>query len=148
MPKIDGIDIFRPAATSASSGAGASTASTSYSDIPNLSVSYKASGFKRVRIEIIPDGVGLSAIDIVRNVPNGLGNIKFFRDAVAIGELTWEVFITGGGSQRIETGAYAMTIDTPVAGTYTYKAQYRVGTGADVEQFSVSNCKLVVSEIP
>lgn len=139
---------------SASSG-NATTTNGTNSDIANLSVTITTTG-RPVFIGFISDasGTGTSELDAQRTPGAGVsytnyGVITLFRGATMVGFYRY-------GSQGVNAAGTSITfisvapcssiqvIDTPSAGTYTYKAQYRTN-GADI--IGVSYTKLIAYEL-
>ncbi len=132
---------------SASSG-GVSTSSTGYSDISNLSCTITTSGNSPVLIVAVPDGNSV-----------GSGNESSWSLALSSGSATGYVNCDMGGSSvgqsQFQYIATATTVQFPpsvvsfydfrVAGTYTYKLQFKVASGT--QTFSSNNIKLLVYEI-
>lgn len=122
-----------------------STSSSTYSDVTNLSVSFRTTG-RPVGLRLIPDNsdsyIGVTAT----NVSTPIGFATFLRDAVTIAESRYEaraassatddpVVIVGVGAQS--------TVDFPPPGTYTYKVQFKATAGT----MNISNAKLLAFEL-
>jgi hypothetical protein len=111
-----------------------STASGTFVDVTNLSVSLVTTG-RPVRVALVPDQ---SANDSFCAV-NAQQYLKFFRDAVEVGYIGVGA---GGATYNFPAGSFE-ALDTPVAGTYTYKAQVRCTAGT----FNVRYCRLIAYEL-
>lgn len=128
-----------------SSSGSFNTASGSYVDATNLSVSYTTTGGS-VMLVLIPDGsVNSGGINLTRLGSGAIsGDLRFLRDSTDIGSFFF--FRSYGGVPQSDHGlgvppGSVTIIDTPAAGTYTYKLQARLNTGT---QIGVTRCKLLV----
>ncbi|GAI07509.1 unnamed protein product [marine sediment metagenome] len=95
------------------------TTSTAYVDMPDMEVTITTSGGKVLLLfNSLIDGYTTWALIYARII----------RDAVVV----------GGGAAYAETIAVTMAviaIDTPVAGTYTYKVQWHTSSGDTIKNF-------------
>lgn len=135
-------------AISASSGT-FSSASTSYVDVTNLTATITTSG-RPVRIVLVPDPAGAASADSTFLAANAATNaaaafFKVVRDSTDISKCLLEAFSNeGADAPSIEIPPSAIEcIDTPAAGTYTYKLQGKCIAGS----FDVYYCKLVAYEL-
>jgi len=132
--------------SSSSSGIFITTSST-YVDVTNLSISITTTG-RPVVITLIPDGTSSSAYVTISD--NGGSNydcnLKIVRDATDIS--VHRIGIQSGRDQvPIPPGAIYM-IDTPSAGTYTYKVQAVSNAFTPPNPDSqVINCILIAYEL-
>lgn len=132
-----------------SASASTNTTSTTYIDIPNLTLSITTTG-RPVFVGFMTDpaasfDVGLS---IGTTAPGSdlEANFKILRDATKVTECKITTGPNPSGSSFIAIPPGAVwTIDTPSAGTYTYKAQYqRVGSNGTI---NCDGIKLVAYEL-
>lgn len=126
------------ALSSTSSGAASASNSSAFTDISNMSVSITTSG-RPVVITVIPDTtsnesyVGTGAATEAR--------FQFLRDSTSLGVIRMD----GGSSHAYRSAPAALsTIDTPTAGTYTYKLQGKAGSGGSTV---VYYCLLMAYEL-
>lgn len=139
------VQIGHAQVTSANYGLAASnsgsftTASTSYVDITNQSVSITTTG-KPVEITIVGGSVGCLALGTISKE----AHVKALRDATSLDELEIDDASTESGSVVVPGGAFKW-VDTPAAGTYTYKLQMKV-TNASATG-SATNIKIFVKEL-
>jgi hypothetical protein len=135
---------------SASSGTNSSGVTAGYQDIPNLSLVLTTTG-RPVYIAIISGSTSGSSFYIFRSGSDpGLSNslIGFVRNGTMIVSHSYHSvtsFETVGPAEYSTTTSipYPFYIDMPVAGTYTYKAQVYVNTGA----INVTDVKLIAFEL-
>lgn len=132
------------------------TASTSYVDVTNLSVSITTTG-RPVMCMLVPDGGSISAeVGSEGAFAGGVNNlapycgVRILRDAVTVGETAVQAAIAltnlylNNLYTRVPPGAIT-AIDTPIAGTYTYKIQaFKGATSSNVQ---IQYCKLVAFEL-
>lgn len=133
---------------SASSGLFATSSST-FVDVTNLSVTITTVG-RPVFIGLIPDGDTSTGSYLAASSNGGASEecrMAIFRDATQISETLIRPQSGGGLPFNIPPGAIFM-IDTPAAGTYTYKVQ------ANGDAFTppnptteVTNCLLIAYEL-
>lgn len=114
-----------------------STASTSFVDVTNLSVSLTTGGGP-VMLMLVSDGTGGASRGQVS--ASTVGQIAFLRAAGGIG---FYEFGNSGIATTTVPAASVTYIDAVAAGTYTYKVQAKVVTGTGV---SVGRVKLVAYE--
>jgi hypothetical protein len=123
------------------SSMGFNTASSTYVDVSNLSVTITTSG-RPVKVMLIADGSGfVSYVGALKIASGAASNIKFLRGSTDIGQMdcfTSHQFID------LPPGSFAQ-VDDVAAGTYTYKVQVRVSSSSD--QADVAYCKLVAYEL-
>jgi len=143
-------------AISASSGDVDFTTSTP-TDIPNFSVTITTSG-RPVRIVIIPDG-GTSVYSTIgirqfssSTVLSATGRFDAYRDAVQIGTTQLSCFLNGGSNTLDQLSisrppSDVEFIDTPPAGTYTYKIQAFLFNVGGSDELNILNCRLMVYEL-
>ena len=124
-----------------------STASASFVDVTNLSVSITTSG-RPVELKLIQ---AISSSGLVRNTTGtstfSTLSIQFLRDGVAIALFFAKSGMLSGATGadfELPPSAFAF-LDTPAAGTYTYKVQARLIGGGTL--MDVINCALVAYEI-
>ena len=130
---------IQPVGQQISSSSGSfSTASSSFVDVTNLSVTLTTVG-RPVFISMIGDGSGSSSR--ITNSATGTAQIeiKIFRDTTEIAYL-----LSAADTTNSIMPSEVLHIDTPTSGTYTYKVQTRVITGTNV---FVSNCKMIAYEM-
>lgn len=128
-----------------------STASASYTDVTNLSVTITTSG-NPVRLMLVPDGSGTVATITAQNTTagqNAIVDISFNRAGSTISEnqFAWQstgvTILALNYAVGVSTHAY---FDPVSAGTYTYKVQIRTTGGAGTS-VQLNNAKLVAYEI-
>lgn len=148
MPRIDGIDIHRPTVLSASCG-NFSTSSTIFVDVTNLSVVYKASGQKRVKIELVPDTSGNQSLLFSARTAAGTSmHILCLNGATEVGRHEIGISTIGLSEVDIEypSGAVQFIDTAPAAGNNTYKIQMRAD-GSAADNGGISFARLAVYEI-
>lgn len=121
-----------------SSSGSASTTSTTYTDVPNLNVTITTSGRP---VMIFLQSAGTSAANLVV----GVGGNGFFQ--IISGSTPLAVFQISGASTSQYPGSTVFYLDTPAAGTYTYKVQFHgtsLGSGASI---FCNNAVLVAYEL-
>lgn len=112
----------------------------SLTDITNLSISITTTG-RPVVLMLLPDENISGTLPGIR--PNASDSILIFsRDGAEIGA-TYR--LTAYSGNPYHHGATFMYLDTPAAGTYTYKARARTFSGSDT--LSVYYMKLVAYEL-
>lgn len=119
-------------AVSASSGAEQTTTSTSNQDITSLSVTITTSG-RPVFVGLMPDSTIQSYIGCRASASTGAGaNFYLIRDSTAIAAARVEIdqASASSGWELLIPPSSLYRIDAPSAGTYTYKAQFNISTGA------------------
>jgi len=133
-----------------SNSSGSFTGSSStYADITNLNVTITTTG-RPVFVGLMTNESGSAGwILATLNVPVLSANIKFLRDATQILEAPiFPLIASSGIVPPTTTGVIPSSfsvLDVPSAGTYTYKAQYFVGSGAG--SLEVKNVKLFAFEL-
>lgn len=136
-------------ALSSSSG-NFTSASTTYVDVTNLSVSFTSSGTNPIKLELIPDGSASSAgIGLIAgNVASALVNFQVLRDATAVATFRCQLRDTGAATDdpvNIVAPPVLGVDFNPTPGTYTYKVQAKSASAScDV---NVNFCKLLVYEM-
>ncbi len=134
---------------STASGELSSTSST-YADATNLSVTLTTLG-NPVFLGLIDSGAG-SAAKFEVTAPSGAaeaeGRVKLVRDSTDVSRN----FITyregSGWTGFLSTPLGILShIDTPTAGTYTYKVQFAVSPATAGYEFEIKNAKLVAYEL-
>lgn len=137
-------------AISSSSGSFSYNTDASYVDVTNLSVTIVSSG-RPIQIMVISAGTtassscGLFAESVV-----SAGHISMFlrlkRDATTVVDTCLQQYIpAASGVGIIVPGSAMQFIDTPAAGTYTYKMQ--VARGNSNSTARVNDCKLLAFEL-
>lgn len=131
-----------------------STSNTTLTDVTNLSVSITTTG-RPVFVGMIPaststttTGMGLVSISSNSNV--ALGGLWFLRGASVIANFRLSYLTQGSAASTYYNNGCSsyFFIETPAAGTYTYKVQARIGTIPSVTStVSVEACKLVAYEL-
>jgi hypothetical protein len=131
---------------SASSGS-SSSASTSYIDVPNLSVTITTTG-RPVMILFISDGSGNPSRLWLRAATDNANNFyaQILRGASVITtqNIQVEASSLGAYSDMAESPASLNQMDFPAAGTYTYKLQAKFQAG---NIWNVEYVKMVVFEL-
>lgn len=134
-------------AISADSGANSITGLT-YADVTNLSVTITTSG-RPVCLALISSGVetgnGFSIDALSGASSDSMLKLKYVRDLTDIAFVRVSAAESGGSSSVEAGGANFMHIDTPSAGTYTYKLQARVLNSGD--SGNVNYAKLIAYEL-
>ncbi len=131
--------------TSASSGAFVS-ASASYADVTNLSVTI-TSGGRPIMVMLIPDGSGNQSY--VASAASGNGATAQFlcqilRGATVLSQLIPQISTSGASDSNCKFPPGVISFLDPVAaGTYTYKLQAKDG----VTHSLVNYCQLIAFEI-
>lgn len=135
---------------SSASGSISST-SDSYSDMNNLSVSITTTG-RPVFVGLIPDGSSAGYIE-VQNTNSGTttanGLVQILRDSTSVGIFQF-VDLCSSSSGSTHLGRFPgslFTIDIPSSGTYTYKAQYKLGGGVAGDTILAGGLKLIAFEL-
>lgn len=133
-------------AISASSGASVSTTSGTYSDINNLSVTITTSG-RPVMLMVIPgDTANAPTIGGADASTSYNVSYRWRRDSTTVAVISPILILTGSGTTNMinyDGPARFTTIDTPTAGTYTYKLQF----AATSSTAHASYCKIVAYEL-
>ena len=150
MPKIDGIDIYRKTVLSTSCGA-FSTSSAVFVDVTNLIVTYKASGFKRVRIELVPDLSGNPAFLFSARGPTAAGTSMYILCLNGVTEVgRQEIGISTAGLTNVDieypVGSVSYIDTAPVAGNNIYKIQMQAD-GSAGDNGGITFARLAVYEI-
>ncbi len=113
------------------------TASSSLVDVTNLSVSITTTG-RPVFLAIIPDGTASQAF--IGNASSTAVLLAFIRGSTAVG-----IFQTiTNQTAAFQVFPSIFTIDTPAAGTYTYKVQ---AANSGSSTITVKLCKLIAFEL-
>ncbi len=129
------------------------TTSTSYVDVTNLAVTITTTG-RPVIIMVQGDG-GVSnsyfMTDIYNDGCSSAGSyFKLLKDATTIAELFYGFEGENGAFIADTYHAYLPSIhhlDTPTAGTYTYKLQVKCVSSGNPIQTSVIRCRLIAYEL-
>lgn len=120
--------------------------STTFADITSLSVSITTTG-RPVFMAMLGTASGNSSVQCSDTSSSSQARIKFLRDSTDISIMT--IFLNPGAATGTLTinvpPSSFMYIDTPAAGTYTYKAQCAAGASGDT--VTVTNVKLMVFEL-
>lgn len=119
-----------------SSGSGSFThAASTYTDVTNLSITITSNG-NPILLNVLPlsSAAAFSWIGGTHTGGSLDARFRFYRDATRIAEIK----LTADSSVT-QAPMGTVAIETPVAGTYTYKVQVAVITGVDVQ---VNNCVL------
>lgn len=133
---------------SASCGSFTHNSSSATVDVPNLTVSITTTG-RPVFMMIISDGLGSTTnVQAFRNNAGQNVEIHWVRDgsSIARGQFGGNF---AGATQFISAfgSGFFSFIDTPVAGTYTYKIQARYTAITDSPSFTFSGLRIVVFEL-
>lgn len=122
------------------------TNSSSFVDVPNLTVNATTSG-RPVVITVVPDGTTSEAfIQAGGTGTNIIINFQILRDATVIATHRLGYFQAAGGSNSISVPVSSIfAYDTPSAGTYVYKVQIRAATASTTAQ--ITYAKLLVREL-
>lgn len=131
-----------------------STTSTTFVDVTNLSVTIATLG-NPVSLALISDGAGSSSDIRADSIGSGGSSyvellFKILRGSTEVGR-----YICGSGPNTASVGRVQFEfptsslnlMDTPGAGTYTYKIQIEVSGSNGNEVGSVSNAKLIAYEL-
>ena len=138
-------------AISDSSGSFFQTGPVGPTDVPNCDVTITTGG-RPVMLMMIADGISQTSRICVRDfnaasVPSVEAKILIDRDGSIIAgtEIVAQVQNLGNGEITVCFGSGAIQfVDTPVAGTYTYKAQVEITSSDEV---SVISCRLIAYEL-
>jgi hypothetical protein len=131
-----------------SSSCGSAVATTSLADVSNLSCTLTTNG-RPVMIQLQADGstsVGRLLIESLTTGNTGTLDIAILRDSTIVSYQKFEIVnsINGPTISHAIPSSCIWTIDSPSAGTYTYKIQaIKSGTGTMYVQYS----KLAVWEL-
>jgi hypothetical protein len=140
---------------SSSTGASQQTQSASYVDVTNATVTITTTG-RPVVVCLVPaaDGSGnissVAALAAAGDFIEPEAVFKLLRDSTNIGEFYLSVLaetddgLTKPARIRVPPGLIH-TLDTPSAGTYVYKLQYKSNDG--IALADVTRCKLVAYEL-
>jgi hypothetical protein len=141
--EIEGSQVTVNYAIGADNTVSFSTTSTSYVDVTNLTVSFTSTG-KPVMITMIPDGT-TSMVQVSR-VGNALATATFkvLRGATSLNEINCGNGDSSAVQIQLPPGSFQW-VDTPAAGTYTYKIQGLTNSGSTT--LLVMNCKIFVREL-
>jgi hypothetical protein len=124
-----------------SSSGNFTTGSTSFTDVTNLSVTITTTG-RPVFLSLNSDGTGNgSEIGIVAATGATSGSIKILRGSTNI----YQAILGGGTAGTFMPPSAVICIDTPSAGTYTYKIQCSVFI--NTASFTVQYAQLVAFEL-
>lgn len=110
-----------------------STSSGSGVDVTNLSATITTSG-KPVNITFQPDGTGNTSYLANLSAANAFAGWHLFRDAT---EISTSFSFNGDGAETTYLAGGLNFIDTPAAGTYTYKLTATAGGGNINEVFFI-----------
>lgn len=111
-----------------------SSTSASYVDATNLTVSITTTG-RPVMVFLQSDGTNIGSLA----APGGTGGYQILRGVTSI----FQFSTTNASTLPLSS---VLTIDTPAAGTYTYKVQYKITTGG-AGSVGINNAKLVAYEL-
>jgi hypothetical protein len=114
------------------------TTSTTYVDVPNLTVTITTTG-RMVMLMLVADGTN-NACNLGSTATGGNSNVSFVRGSTRISEHTLNPNSVVAGP-----GGYNH-VDVVAAGTYVYKVQFKAGTGGGATAF-VNHAKLVAFEL-
>jgi hypothetical protein len=135
---------------STSSGS-ASTTSTSWADVTNLSVSITTTG-RPVFLALIsgstesaPNVNTAGSIEASDSAAQAAGFLGFLRDSTLLAVHLVRITATGATAAFSSVPASVLHVDTPIAGTYTYKVQAKVDSAGDT--LEINNVKLVAFEL-
>jgi hypothetical protein len=115
---------------SSSCGTSYSNSTSSYTDVTNLSVSITTTG-RPVLIFVQSDGTGSSnygTFAVTKSGDTAYAQIRVLRGATEISQAGINVQVTASGTTSLNAGfppSTVLVLDTPSAGTYTYKVQAR-----------------------
>jgi len=127
---------------------------TTYADLAGATVTITTSG-RPVIIGLMPDSAASGSIIRLRN-PSASdvsvsGEIKIVRDSTDIASTQYETEYGSGSivdAQNSFPPSSVFTIDTPAAGTYVYKIQWKfTETIGTLNSFSIINCMLYAYEL-
>lgn len=123
------------------------TASTSFVDVTNLSVSITTTG-RPVYVAMISDGSGFeSSVSAVVDTTGSGGVFRFVRGATEIA--TYSIYVGNGVNNSvvlIGTPSSPIFIDVVAAGTYTYKVQLKT-TSSIANLAGIHFYKLIAYEL-
>lgn len=128
---------------SSSSGA-FTTASSSYVDVTNLSVAITTTGRPVILMLIAGDYTQNCYVGVTGTTDPLKMELAFVRDSTTITDMWFETPGTSASSRLASWGAGQCHIDTPAAGTYTYKVQIRDPNSVDARAYHL---KLVAYEL-
>lgn len=120
-------------------------------DVPNCDVTITTGG-RPVMLMLIADGISSDSRICVRDSDNAsaplvTANVLIDRDGGVIAgtQVTAQVSNLGNGGIIMCIGSGAIQfVDTPIGGTYTYKAQVEIATA---DEISVVSCRLIAYEL-
>lgn len=115
-----------------------STSSGSLVDVTNMSVTVTVSGSRPVEVAVIPEASTNNCSVIAGGTSTTIagGTVAFFRDSTRIATMTFGPAGASGNISQIIPCSSFRTIDSPSAGSYTYKVQMLKSAGASVEMNS------------
>lgn len=137
---------------SSSCGAFSTSSAVSEADVTNLSLSWTASGTKKVVVEVIPDGTDNPSNIFYQQDSEQAGMyIKLKRGTggplTTVGRADLEsVFSFSGGYNHQSLTPYLKFIDTPSAGTYTYKITVENKYSGSSQLCGMNYVKMIITE--
>lgn len=131
---------------SVSSGAVQSNATTTPADVTGLTVTITTSG-RPVYLQVIDDGSG-NACSIAANssTAEAIAQFSFLRGSTTLTTTLIQSEPAGVASVQYNLPATTLShVDTPPAGTYTYKVQFVAGNATSTA--TITRCKLIAYEL-
>lgn len=128
------------------------TPSTTYVDVPNLSITFTASGRAPVFIGLVSDGTATGPATVGFINSGGTGNCRaqyrILRSGTEIGNYVVSQ-VTAATTQLTQyiPSSCIHTYDTPSAGTYTYKIQLLIAYSGGTALATCDLSKLIVREM-
>ncbi len=121
-----------------------STASGSFVDVTNLTVSITTNGGRLVAVLMPTNGNDSSNIQILRSATDASGYFGLHNGTSIVGSVNIQYGDSGSNSFGVFSPASVSFTDKPVAGTYTYKIQAFTDNAATL---NVNDCILLMYEL-
>ncbi len=121
-----------------------STASGSFVDVTNLTVSITTNGGRLVAVLMPTNGNDSSNIQILRSATDASGYFGLHNGTSIVGSVNIQYGDSGSNSFGVFSPASISFTDKPVAGTYTYKIQAFTDNAATL---NVNDCILLMYEL-